>query len=728
MPWEMDGGAVVTYYQLQKMNMLSPRDEHWAVPKVYEELSPQSLPWVNIPIHAETDHIPELMHKVDTPLLNMFHIGHAEFEKIIDPVHDIGGKILLWQTIHWPDDTILQSNRLEDIDVIVTPTEFAKRVFNVVRRIPLEKMVTIPHGVDLQKFYKRPTILRQKLGIKSHQKVILYSGRLSLWKGVHAIPSLIRPIVKDYDSVFIIRGGSFAGNPEGMALHQLFQKIANNNPNVIFIPEWQPPEFMEELYSMVDILLFNCHDKETRALTDSGLKFVSEITLKDKVWSLNKSGKMELCSIKNIFVDHYGGEMFRIKNKQVSLFVTPDHRILYTTRKKRDKIQIRKAKDLKKSRYYLPTTGVWEGRNDDYINTKELVDIDLLHTATKLPEKLCIDSLLRLLGWYISEGMMTKGTNCVNVNVMTLFNSNEDNLGEIYELAKNLGLHAGIYEEYAIINSVELCELFSSAGKGAKNKTIPEWALQFSRRLLTGLYESMIKGDGSRGGNYSAVYYTSSDDLLEKFVELVLKVGYSPYYYRRKTEEKWSGDKFFPAAESWAISIREKNNKGTVKPEAITKVNYEGMIWCLETENGNFFTERDGLIVCSGNSGHEGFGVPLIEAQAVKAIPITTAINNHVEILGMNGDAGLLVEPKQKIGVVNDGTPIRVATSEQLIGPLRWLHDNPDEMRIMGERGRRNVEERFDLTNIAAQWLQLYDTLVPEGYDMNTAMTERILL
>jgi len=384
MPWEMDGGAVVTYYQLQKMNMLSPRDEHWAVPKVYEELSPQSLPWVNIPIHAETDHIPELMHKVDTPLLNMFHIGHAEFEKIIDPVHDIGGKILLWQTIHWPDDTILQSNRLEDIDVIVTPTEFAKRVFNVVRRIPLEKMVTIPHGVDLQKFYKRPTILRQKLGIKSHQKVILYSGRLSLWKGVHAIPSLIRPIVKDYDSVFIIRGGSFAGNPEGMALHQLFQKIASNNPNVIFIPEWQPPEFMEELYSMIDILLFN--------------------------------------------------------------------------------------------------------------------------------------------------------------------------------------------------------------------------------------------------------------------------------------------------------------------------------------------------------SGHEGFGVPLIEAQAVKAIPITTAINNHVEILGMNGDAGLLVEPKQKIGVVNDGTPIRVATSEQLIGPLRWLHDNPDEMRIMGERGRRNVEERFDLTNIAAQWLQLYDTLVPEGYDMNTAMTERILL
>jgi len=380
----MDGGMVINYYLLKKLNELSPRDEYWGVPKVYEELAPQLLPWVNYPIYAGTDDIPELMLKTQTPLVNIFHIGHVEFEKVIDPIHDNGGKIVLHQTIHWPDDTILKSQRLDDIDVIVTPTEFAKRVFNVVRRIPLEKMVTIPHGVDLQRFYKRPTVLRQRLGIKPHQKVILYSGRLSLWKGVHTIPSLIRPIVKDYDSVFIIRGGSFAGNPEGMALHRLFQKIATNNPNVIFLPEWQPPEFMEELYSMVDILLFN--------------------------------------------------------------------------------------------------------------------------------------------------------------------------------------------------------------------------------------------------------------------------------------------------------------------------------------------------------SGHEGFGVPLIEAQAVKAVPITTALNNHVEILGMNGDAGLLVEPKQVVGTVNDGTPIRVATSEQLIGPLRWLHDNPDEMRIMGERGRKNVEQRFDLTKVAAQWLQLYDFMIPDGYDMNTAMTQRVLL
>jgi len=31
---ERDGGAIVSYYQLDKLNQLQPRDEHWAIPYV----------------------------------------------------------------------------------------------------------------------------------------------------------------------------------------------------------------------------------------------------------------------------------------------------------------------------------------------------------------------------------------------------------------------------------------------------------------------------------------------------------------------------------------------------------------------------------------------------------------------------------------------------------------------------------------------------------------------
>jgi glycosyltransferase involved in cell wall biosynthesis len=123
------------------------------------------------------------------------------------------------------------------------------------------------------------------------------------------------------------------------------------------------------------------------------------------------------------------------------------------------------------------------------------------------------------------------------------------------------------------------------------------------------------------------------------------------------------------------------------------------------------------------NSAHEGFGVPLIEAMACKAIPVTTALPNHVEIVGRTGLAGMLLEPRVQVGEVNDGRKLSVASSDQLYGAVKWLLENPEEVSIMGERGCQIVNERYDLTKIVVQWLQLYDSL---DTDMDKKILERI--
>jgi len=383
-PWEMDGGAVVNYYLLKEQTKLRPRDEYYGIPKVPEELEAGSLPTVNYLINCKkSEDIVDVMNHFSIPLLNIFHVSHEDFEKIIDPVHDIGGKIVLHQTIHWPDDMILKSNRLNDIDMIVAPTNFAKNIFNIVKKVPKEKIAVIPHAVDITKFRKRPTILKQKLGIPADHKVILYSGRLSFWKGVQELIPIIRPLTKDYKCTFIIRGGYFGGDKHGEALFKVFDNMAKRNPNLIFIPDWQSPEFMEELYSMVDILAFN--------------------------------------------------------------------------------------------------------------------------------------------------------------------------------------------------------------------------------------------------------------------------------------------------------------------------------------------------------SAHEGFGVPLIEAQAVEAVPVTTAIANHVEILGATGERGILLDPRVKVGEVNDGTILKVASSDQLFGAIKVLLEEPNLIKFMGRRGRANVEQKYNLTTIAQHWLSLYDDLLPENFSMDDEAKRRLL-
>lgn len=386
-PREMDGGAVVAFYLLKKQNQLRPRDEYYGICKVPEELDPSALPWINFPILRSYEEIPDLMYRGKIPILNLFHIGVEEFEKVVEKVGEVGGKTVLHQTVHWSNDAVTKSTKLDKFDMIVAPTKYARNFFVQKMKISSEKVRIIPHGVDTGRFFRRPTTLRRLFKIRENQKVILYSGRLSFWKGVQELIPIMRDLYHRYDCVFIIRGGAFWGNEESKALYKVFMRMSFNNPNIIYLPDWQTPEFMEELWAMTDICIFN--------------------------------------------------------------------------------------------------------------------------------------------------------------------------------------------------------------------------------------------------------------------------------------------------------------------------------------------------------SGHEGFGVPLIEAQAVGAVPIVTALPNHVEICGNTGETSILLDAKKKVGVVNKeydgiGTDIKIADHNQIYGAIQWLLENPGEAKVMGQRGIKNVKDRFELTNICNEWLKLYDELVPENYNMDQIMREKI--
>lgn len=377
----MDGGAVVNYYNLLRQNYLRPEDQYWGVSKVPEELKPNELPFVNFPVvNNSIEEIPKLMQHHQIPLLNTFHLGPEDFDKVVGPVHDVGGKMVLHQTIHWLDDTVFLSKTLPDIDCIVAPTNYAKTAFIHIGKLPHDQIEIIPHGVDTEKFKKRKSPIREQLGIREDQKVILYSGRLSFWKGVQELIPIMRKLYQRYDCVFIIRGGAFWGNDESRRLYKIFERLGWNNPNIIFISEWQSPAYMEELHSIADIVYFN--------------------------------------------------------------------------------------------------------------------------------------------------------------------------------------------------------------------------------------------------------------------------------------------------------------------------------------------------------SGHEGFGVPLIEAMSCESIPITTALANHVEICGNTGEAALLLDPTKQVGEVNNGTAIKIADNNAIFSALEWILENPEEAEVMGKNGRERVLQKYDLDIVCKQWLELYDRLIPEDYSMDEAMVD----
>ena len=258
-PNELDGGAIVNYYLLKMMNYLEPNHSFHCIPKVIEQVKATALPFASFyGIKTEglgkiPPEICNLMSKKDIPLLVMFHIPWEHFP-IVDKVHDIGGKVLLHQTVHWDDDVLFQSDKLNEIDHWVTPTDFAKRTLASVGKVDGSKMTTIPHGVNLEKFYPHETSLRRNYNIKDDEIVITWVGRCQMTKGAHVIIPIIRKLLEEYPKVhFFARAGAFAGIYKSRELNYILTRMADRLDRFYYISSWCETGFMEELMAMTDI-------------------------------------------------------------------------------------------------------------------------------------------------------------------------------------------------------------------------------------------------------------------------------------------------------------------------------------------------------------------------------------------------------------------------------------------------------------------------------------------
>jgi len=249
LPAERDGGAVVNFYLWSKYYELFPMVEQYGIPKNIEELDPTAMPFIS---YLQGDklggQISEFMSRFGIPVVEAFHIAENICPHI-EPIHNVGGKVILHQTVHWDNDQVFKCKLLNQLDHVVAPTVYAKKILTVKGKIKASNITVIPHGVDTRKFYPHKTLLRREWGLQN-KPVILYCGRLDTWKGVHQLIKCFKPLIRDYNAVFIIRGEDFSKERK---LDRIFSLIHKNNPNVIYLPEWEPPAFIEELMATCDI-------------------------------------------------------------------------------------------------------------------------------------------------------------------------------------------------------------------------------------------------------------------------------------------------------------------------------------------------------------------------------------------------------------------------------------------------------------------------------------------
>ncbi len=325
--------------------------------------------------------------------------------------------------------------------------------------------------------------------------------------------------------------------------------------------------------------VYGCLDEQTEILTEDGWKKYNEISITNKVFSfVNK--KIIKNSVKNIFnYQVKNEEMVYIKNHNTNQLLTKNHKMLIQENNRK---QINNIRDSwydenfryvdawdRPQKYKIPLSGIYDGK---YSIGKDFAEV---------------------IGWIISEGHFQKDCNAVNIYQSSV---NKEKVERIKYVLGRCGIIYSEYKrerEYKDRKYVE--HQFYISGEWSKkikdiipNKKINKKLLELSHgekeRLIVGLCE----GDGSknRNGGYGA-FYQSDLEQLELFQILLHLTNKQGWINKNKM---CCSIHYNPTTE-----IQGKHKKQS-------KI-YTGIVWCIETEIGNFMARRNGKIFITGNSG-----------------------------------------------------------------------------------------------------------------------------
>ena len=386
--------------------------------------------------------------------------------------------------------------------------------------------------------------------------------------------------------------------------------------------------YVLKLVHMVDDKL-HCLTPDHDVLTTSGWMPIHQVTTHHKVATLTQKGELiyqHPTAIHN-YLD-YEGELYQIRNKNIDLLVTPNHRMYVKNGKITGttftEYQLVQAKHIyKKHKKYLKNA---TNTSPDYQFVLPSVYSNSLQR--EIPAKqLDMEAWLIVFGLWIAEGW-------ARTNVVTNHNTQESNIQMVYPVVicqdkprvvavlgpalRQLGYNYFVNQEKFYVNDKQLWSYLHPLSLGAPLKQLPEWVWELSQRQAQRLLHSMCLVDGTWRKN-SMFYYTTSLRLADDVMRLALHAGWSSNKYLHQRTGNFGGisegQRLTSNFDVWRLAIIEKNNSPavnhghhktqSVQVEKILPL-YKGAVHCISVPNEVFYVRRNGIPIWTGNSRSTG--------------------------------------------------------------------------------------------------------------------------
>ena len=362
---------------------------------------------------------------------------------------------------------------------------------------------------------------------------------------------------------------------------------------------------------------YNCYDDQTEILTERGFVNFADLSDIDKVATVSPDETRTLSfeRPKNRFEYDHDGPMVYVqgseKYSRLDLAVTPNHR-MWTAQSVHTPIfqqidgnivriattyqmpcEFSLAADLKWDDRIPVTVAPCEGIEDGELVLPTQPPQRYRGDPAKYPEKrIPYADLAELIGWYVSEGSINRGTQ------LCLKQKKSSEVRKIDALMDRLPFHVCRYvdKKNAVswtIGDRRLAKWFiEHCGSGSENKKLPAMIFRWGPKLSKLLIDAAIDGDGYRDTKTLAQYHSTSRELAEGIQLLGFRLGWNCRFVPRG--KLTSGKSRYDVLINFT---RDRHQAGKVKTAP-----YQGKIYCIENSTHLTVVRRNGKIAICGQS------------------------------------------------------------------------------------------------------------------------------
>jgi len=359
-----------------------------------------------------------------------------------------------------------------------------------------------------------------------------------------------------------------------------------------------------------------CSLPTQQVLTDYGWIEIQDIDItKHKVCSLDINGNMCYEYPKAKYEYDHNDKMYSIKNKQIEIVCTLNHK-LYVQKRSAKQYELIKAEDVmgKMVRFQKSLENV----NPD-IPTICIGDVDY-----------DMDAWLQFIGMFISDGCCDNSNKAIFISALKA-RKIEFNKQILEKLGINYSYHTD--GNYYISGSKypDLYECINELSLGALNKRLPEYIWNLSKRQSIILLEALLQGDGNtvqyKGEDEFSRYGTISIQLANDISRLAVHCGWSgiikiaeeptgiPHEGKRNLGSRAGTTVSITQKHTYyKVSIIRKQNQPWINKKKNDSnneelIDYNGKVYCIEMPSSHTYYMREtqhspSLII--GNSSRHG--------------------------------------------------------------------------------------------------------------------------